>query len=83
VFVFGAILALVYWNSTRESRAAQRAAEQEKVELAKITQTLMDARNRPPSQQQRELQQLLVDKHTCEKQLARCEADAGADAGLP
>ena len=50
MFVFGVILALVYWDSTRESRAAQRAAEHEKVELAKITQTLIDARNRPPSQ---------------------------------
>lgn len=77
VFVFGVILALVYWNSTRESREAQRAAEHEKVELAKITQTLIDARNRPPSQQQRELEELIVAKHSCEKHLAECAADAG------
>ena len=77
VFVFAVILALVYWDSTRESRAAQRAAEHEKVELAKITQTLIDARNRPPSQAQREIQEMLVEKHACERQLARCTADAG------
>ncbi len=79
VFVFAAILAGVYWQSTRESRIAQRRAEEEKVELAKITQTLIDARNRPPSQQQRDIQQLVIEKHACERQLARCEGDAGAD----
>ena len=77
VFVFAGILALVYWDSTRESRAAQRAAEDEKVELAKITQTLIDARNRPVSQQQRDIQDLLQSKRACEKELARCTGDAG------
>jgi serine/threonine protein kinase len=78
VFVLAAILGLVYWNSTRESRVAQRDAEREKVELAKITQTLIDARNRPPSQAQREVEEMVAEKHACEKQLARCTADAGA-----
>ncbi|MDB5213819.1 MAG: uncharacterized protein JWO86_1746 [Myxococcaceae bacterium] len=78
VFVAAALLGVVYWESTRESRAAQRRAEDEKVELAKITQTLIDARNRPPSQQQRDIQELLMDKRACEKELARCTGDAGA-----
>ena len=78
VFVAAAVLGVVYWESSRESRAAQARAETEKVKLAKITQTLIDARNRPPSQQQRDIQQLLVEKRVCEKDLARCTADAGA-----
>jgi serine/threonine protein kinase len=78
VFVLAAILGLVYWNSTRESRLAQRDAEREKVELAKITQTLIDARNRPPSQAEREIQEMVTEKHACERQLAWCKADAGA-----
>lgn len=78
VFVAAAVLGLVYWESSRESRAAQARAETEKVELAKITQTLIDSRNRPPSQQQRDIQELLMAKRACEKDLVRCTADAGA-----
>jgi serine/threonine protein kinase len=78
VFVAAAILGVVYWESSRESRAAQARAETEKVELAKITKTLIDARNRPPSQQQLDIQELLMAKRACEKDLARCTGDAGA-----
>jgi hypothetical protein len=77
VFVAAAVLGVVYWESSRESRAAQARAETEKVELAKITQTLIDARNRPASQQQRDIEELLINKRACEKELARCTGDAG------
>jgi len=78
VFVFAAILALLYWDSDRETRAAKRAADREKVEVAKITQTLLEARSRPKSQQQQDIEQMLVAKRACEKELAQCTGDAGS-----
>ena len=77
VFVFAAVLAVFYWQSSRETEAAKRAANQEKVEVAKITKTLINSRNRTKTQQELDIEEMLVEKRACEKQLAAC-ADAGA-----
>ena len=80
VFVFALVLGILYWDSERETRAAKRAANQEKVEVAKITKTLLDARARPRTQQEKDIEQLVVAKHACEKQLQQCGLDAGQPA---
>ena len=77
VFVFAAVLAVFYWQSSRETQAAKRAANQEKVEVAKITKTLIDSRNRTKTQQELDIEEMLVAKRVCEKELASC-TDAGA-----
>jgi hypothetical protein len=78
VFVLAAVLGFAYWISDRDARAAKLAADQEKVEVAKITKTLVASRNRPKSQQEQDIQEMLVAKRACEKELARCSGDAGA-----
>ncbi|MDB4935117.1 MAG: uncharacterized protein JWP87_2089 [Labilithrix sp.] len=83
VFVLASVLGLAYWESERDARAAQRAAEREKVEIAKITKTLIAAQNRPKSQQQQDIEEMLVAKRACEKELARCTGDAGASPPSP
>jgi hypothetical protein len=80
VFVFALVLGILYWDSERETRAAKLAANKEKVEVAKITKTLMDARARPRNQQEKDLEDLVIAKHACEKQLAQCVV---VDGGPP
>jgi hypothetical protein len=64
--------------SERDARAAQRAADREKIEVAKITKTLIASRDRPKSKQEQDIEEMLQEKRTCEKELARCTGDAGA-----
>jgi serine/threonine protein kinase len=80
VFVFAIVLGLLYWDSERETRAARRAADHEKVEVAKITTTLIEARSRPQSDQEQDIAAMLVEKRACERQLASCTGDAGTTA---
>ena len=77
VFVFAAVLAVFYWQSARETESAKQAANQEKVEVAKITKTLINSRNRTKTQQEKDIEEMLVAKHACEKELAAC-TDAGS-----
>ncbi|HSO33747.1 MAG TPA: hypothetical protein VLT33_14540, partial [Labilithrix sp.] len=83
VFVAAGVLGVVYWQSDRETRAEKAAAEREKTEVAKITQTLLEAANRTPAQRDRDIEQMVQAKHACEKQLARCSGDAGAGPVAP
>jgi len=76
VFVAAVVLGIVTWDAERQARTARVAAEHEKTEIAKITQTFVEASKRPPEQRARDLTELVQAKHACEKQLARC-ADAG------
>ncbi len=77
VFVFAAVLAVFYWQSARETESAKQAANQEKVEVAKITKTLINSRNRTRTQQEQDIEEMLVAKRACEKELAAC-TDAGS-----
>ena len=77
VFVFAAVLAVFYSQSARETEAAKEAANQEKVEVAKITKTLMNSRTRTKTQQEEDIEEMLVAKRACEKELAAC-SDAGS-----
>ena len=77
VFVFAAVLAVFYWQSARETESAKQAANQEKVEVAKITKTLINSRNRTKTQQEKDIEEMLVAKRACEKELAAC-TDAGS-----
>jgi serine/threonine protein kinase len=77
VFVFAIILGLFYWQSAKETRAEKLAAEHEKTEVAKITKTLVQAANRPKTDRERDVEEMVTAKHACEKELARCTGDAG------
>jgi serine/threonine protein kinase len=78
VFVFAIILGLFYRESAKETRAEKLAAEREKTEVAKITKTLVEAANRPKTERERDIEEMVIAKHACEKELARCTGDAGA-----
>jgi hypothetical protein len=78
VLVLALVLGFAYWVSERDARAAQRAADREKIEVAKITKTLIASRDRPKSKQEQDIEEMLQEKRTCEKELARCTGDAGA-----
>ena len=78
VLVFALLLGLLYRDAERETRTAKAAADHEKVEVAAITKTLLDARSRPKSQQEKDIEEMLIAKRACERQLATCTSDAGA-----
>jgi hypothetical protein len=56
----------------------QRAAEAEKQVAREFTETLLQAKNTPETQRAQELQQLVRDKHACERALSVCTGDAGS-----
>jgi serine/threonine protein kinase len=74
VFVGAAVLFALYAISERETRA-------EKARAAAITSSLIATKNQPPSRVARDIEALLVAKHQCEEELARCSG--GGDAGAP
>lgn len=76
VFVFAVILGLFYWDSAKETRIKKLEAEREKTEVARITKVLVEAASRPATQREKDIEEMVMAKHACEKQLARC-TDAG------
>lgn len=66
-----------------DTRAAEARSEQQKQEAFKVMKVLAEARDEPKAQRAREIEELLMNKRACEKELARCTGDAGLAPGAP
>jgi eukaryotic-like serine/threonine-protein kinase len=62
----------------RDTRTADRRSEAQKQEAFKVMKVLSAARDEPAAARAAEIENLVVEKHACEKELATCRGDAGA-----